>query len=103
MATDVVTREDFTENYQIYWNQEQRWYYLGKQLAEEVIIFRQTDTDGRWTTGECSSMLLGTEGGSKEEKDADNSGCPHAGFRNPVADRDERPRESVEARAFVYY
>jgi len=59
IATDVVTREGFTENYQVYWNEEQRWYYLGKQLAEEVIIFRQTDTDERWATGESSYLRGG--------------------------------------------
>jgi len=80
MATDVVTRTGFTENYQIYHRQEHMWYYLNKQLADEVIVFRQTDTEEKYATG-----------------------VPHAGFRNPIASEDERPRESVEARAFLYY
>ena len=30
-------------------------------------------------------------------------GCPHSSFRNPLAGDDELPRESIEARAIVYY
>jgi hypothetical protein len=80
MATDVVTRTGFTENYQIYHNEEHMWYYLSGQMADEVMVFRQTDTDDTYATG-----------------------VPHAGFKNPNAAADERPRESVEARALVYY
>jgi len=57
MATDVVTREGFTENYQIYHNEVHRWYYLNNQLADEVIVFRQTDTDERYNTGKSISDI----------------------------------------------
>jgi hypothetical protein len=80
MATDVVTRTGFTENYQIYPSSDYKWYYLNNQLADEVILFRQTDTD-----------------------EATAKGVPHAGFRNPKVLPNERPRESIEARVFAYY
>ncbi|KAF1810426.1 putative CmcJ-like methyltransferase [Eremomyces bilateralis CBS 781.70] len=80
VATDVVTRDGFTENYQIYYNPEHRWYYLNKQMPDELIAFRQTDTDERYTTG-----------------------VPHAGFRNPMAVKGETPRESIEMRVFLYF
>jgi hypothetical protein len=51
IATDVVTRTGFTENYQIYHNDEHVWYYLREQLADEVIVFRQTDTVEQYATG----------------------------------------------------
>jgi hypothetical protein len=30
-------------------------------------------------------------------------GVPHCGFHNTLSDPNERPRESIETRAFVYY
>lgn len=54
VATDVVARDGFTENYQVYFNPEHKWYYLNKQLPSEVIIFRQTDTEKRFATGMSS-------------------------------------------------
>lgn len=51
IATDVVDRNGFTENYQVYFNPKHKWYYLNKQLPSEVVIFRQTDTDKRFATG----------------------------------------------------
>lgn len=59
MATDVVMRHGFTENYQVYHNVEHKWYYLGNQGADEVIVFRQTDTEANNATGE--HITLGNE------------------------------------------
>jgi len=78
--TDVVMRTGVTENYSIYANSEHKWYYLNNQLASEVLLFRQTDTDPRFAIG-----------------------VPHASFRNPKSNQEERPRESIETRAFLYY
>ena len=61
-ATDVVTRDGFTENYQIYSHPDHKWYYLNNQLASEAIIFRQTDTDERFATGK---LLMSGEHGQK--------------------------------------
>jgi len=80
IAADVVARDRFTENYQVFFNPNQRWYYLSLQEAREVMIFRQMDTKFPWLKG-----------------------VPHTGFSNPLRDTNETPRESIEARAFIYY
>ena len=54
IASDVVTRTGFTENFQCYYNPDYRWYYLNNQLASEIIIFRQTDTEESFAIGERS-------------------------------------------------
>jgi hypothetical protein len=61
MATDVVMRDGFTENYQIYHNDEHVWYYLNNQLADEVIVFRQTDTEEVYATGKSLDVFVGLE------------------------------------------
>ncbi len=53
--TDVVTRTGFTENFQVYPSDAYKWYYLNNQLASEVVLFRQTDTDKLFATGESES------------------------------------------------
>ncbi|KAF2133131.1 hypothetical protein P153DRAFT_353543 [Dothidotthia symphoricarpi CBS 119687] len=80
IATDVVERTGFTENYQVYYHVDMQFCYLSEQLASEVILFLQTDTEE-----ECKT------------------GVPHAGFRNPKTVPGERPRESIETRVFLYY
>ncbi|KAF1815307.1 putative CmcJ-like methyltransferase [Eremomyces bilateralis CBS 781.70] len=80
-ATDVVERTGFTENYQVYFNPAQHFCYLNRQLASELVVFRQSDTKPGCTT----------------------AGSPHAGFRNPNTMPGEHPRESIETRAFLYY
>jgi hypothetical protein len=52
IATDVVTRIGWTENYQVYTNPHYRWYYLNNQEADELALFRQCDTDESFATGE---------------------------------------------------
>lgn len=63
IATDVVEREGFTENYQVYYHEDMRFCYLSGQLASEIILFRQTDTREGCGTGMlvifCSSDILG--------------------------------------------
>lgn len=44
IASDVVSRSGFTENYLIYFNPRHRWYYLSRQKATELVLFRQADT-----------------------------------------------------------
>jgi hypothetical protein len=31
------------------------------------------------------------------------TGVPHSSFPNPLASKDDNPRESIEVRALVYY
>jgi hypothetical protein len=95
--TDIVTRKSFTEGSQVYHSESFKWYYLNNQLASEVVLFRQTDTDPHFATGmSCLTFVFSASVYILP-------GVPHAGFKNPKSQATERPRESVEARAFVYY
>jgi hypothetical protein len=64
----------------IQYDTEQRWYYFPKMVEDEVILFRIYDSDKHF-----------------------NSGVPHSSFDNRRASPDAKPRESVEARFFVYF
>ena len=44
IASDVVSRTGFTENYLIYHNPKQAWYFLSNQRPGELIVSRQADT-----------------------------------------------------------
>lgn len=79
-VTDMVYAEYFTENQSLRHNQNQKWYYLSDHRPEEIIIFKQSDSD---------STAAG--------------GVPHCSFKNPEAGPNESPRESIEARALVVY
>ncbi|KAF2160589.1 hypothetical protein M409DRAFT_70335 [Zasmidium cellare ATCC 36951] len=79
-ATDMVYPDYFTENLSLRYNQKQRWYYLSDHTIDEIIVFKQSDSE---STG------LG--------------GVPHCSFANPKALATELPRESIEARALVIY
>lgn len=52
IATDVVDRQGFNENYQVYYDPSMQFYYLSGQLASEVMLFRQTDTKEGCDAGE---------------------------------------------------
>lgn len=80
IAADVVSRTGYTENFQVYYNPKHQWYYLSGQKSTELAIFCQGDTN--YVDRKC---------------------VPHCGFRNPLSDPNELPRESIEARAFVFY
>lgn len=79
-ATDMVYSDYFTENLSLRFNEGQRWYYLSDHRPDEIIIFKQSDSD---------ATAIG--------------GVPHCSFRNPRASTVESPRESIEARALVIY
>lgn len=79
-VTDMVYEDYHTENISLRHNAAQRWYFLSDHRADEIIIFKQSDSD---------------PGGVP--------GVPHCSFDNPGTHRGERPRESIEARALVLY
>lgn len=95
ITCDVVAREGYGENYQVFHNPRQRWYYLSKQLASEIIVFKQADSRKESSVGKLivagNQLLLKL------------LGVPHASFLNPLADPTEPPRESIEVRAFLFY
>ncbi|KAH7396720.1 putative CmcJ-like methyltransferase [Phaeosphaeria sp. MPI-PUGE-AT-0046c] len=51
IATDVVERVGFTENYQVYYHPDMRFCYLSEQSANEIMLFRQTDTEEGYEQG----------------------------------------------------
>ena len=77
---DLLYPEYVTENCQVYFSPKQRWHYLSGQEVDELIVFKQSDT------------LAGA-----------SPGVPHCSFFNPHMRPDQLPRESIEARALVYY
>lgn len=79
-VTDMVYPTYYTENLSVAYNDDRRWYYLSDHQPDELIIFKQSDT-------EPESL----------------PGVPHTSFSNPSADPAESPRESIEARALVIY
>jgi hypothetical protein len=93
--TDIVFRDGFTENLSVYYNPAQKWYYLHGQRDDELLLFRQSDTEGVLAIGMFEKLGLCFS--------LTSTGVPHASFKNPQADPSERPRESIEARAFLYY
>lgn len=79
-ATDMVYPDYFTENLSLRYNWKQRWYYLSNHTVDELIVFKQSDSNA-----------------------AAVGGVPHCSFANPQALATELPRESIEARALVIY
>ena len=110
VVSDKVYPDFATENVQVHRDARQRWYYLSGQQPDELLVFRQTDSKRKGMGGggeffffffffrhkffrKSLSFLLSVR----------TPGCPHSSFRNPLAGDDELPRESIEARAIVYY
>lgn len=77
---DVVYSDRFTENERLYHEDGFKWYWFKDLQDDEFIIFRQSDSS--------------VEGGG---------GVMHSSFANPYADKDARPRESIELRAFIFW
>jgi hypothetical protein len=48
VPADFVTREGYSDNSRVYFNPRHEWYYLSQQLASEVILFRQFDTNSQF-------------------------------------------------------
>ncbi|KAH7333512.1 hypothetical protein BKA65DRAFT_45950 [Rhexocercosporidium sp. MPI-PUGE-AT-0058] len=80
ISADVVFDNRFTENQRFYHSPAHRWYYFKDLGGDEVVMFRQTDSDLE-------------QGG----------GVAHTSFHNPHASADAAPRASIELRAFVFF
>jgi hypothetical protein len=44
---DVVSLEQAIENMVVHYNPKQQWYYLSNQEPNELLIFRQADSENR--------------------------------------------------------
>ena len=60
---------------------QHRWYYFSKMKKDEVLLFKQWDSD-RTLSGRL---------------------CFHTAFLDPNAPKDIPPRQSIEARAIAYF
>lgn len=97
IASDVVTRTGFTENSLVYFNPRHKWFYLDSQMPTELIIFRQVDTQADSHIGKLHYNE------DKSPLTFKLKGVPHSGIQIPHHNSQQRPRESIETRAFIYY
>lgn len=54
---DIVFHNRFTENERAYHDSDHRWYYVKNIEDDEVIMFRQSDTDIQGGGGESPSIF----------------------------------------------
>ena len=78
-CTHVHTDDQETYNLYHPYSAQLRWYYLSRQTRDEVLIFKNFD-----------SALVPAKT------------CVHAAFRHSEVPQGVRPRESIEARFFVF-
>ena len=60
---DQVFANHASENMQVRYREQQRWYYLEGQRDDEVLVFRQSDSREEPACGESSSLLSSTISG----------------------------------------
>lgn len=77
---DLLYPDLATENFQVYYRDHYKWYYISGQQESEAVIFLQSD-NGKGAL----------------------PGVPHCSFNNPNVPAGERPRESIETRLLVIY
>ena len=94
---DLLYPEFVTENCQVYFNPDTQWCYLSGQEIDELIVFKQSDTLAGSSPGWYNHPQYATKMTNRD------TGVPHCSFFNPHAPAHEPPRESIEARALVYY
>ena len=94
---DLLYPNLLTENAPVYHNDTYKWYFLGSHRSSEMIIFKQADTLSTACLGKERTMVC------KESLVLIIIGVPQCSIANPLASPDELPRESIEARALVYY
>ncbi|MCJ1395218.1 hypothetical protein MMC18_008101 [Xylographa bjoerkii] len=80
MSTDVLGgKHMLTEDMRVFYNERHEWFYLSNQTPDELLIFRQADTNSTFM------------------------GVPHTSFSDPSASQSDYLRESVEIRAIIYH
>ncbi|KAK3357867.1 methyltransferase CmcJ [Lasiosphaeria hispida] len=77
---DHVRRKFKGANMYFHFGEKQKWYYLGQQQPEEVLLMKMFDSDP-----------------SVKAKS-----CPHASFHHPLSTANSTPRKSIEVRALVF-
>ncbi|KAI9712289.1 MAG: hypothetical protein M1820_001502 [Bogoriella megaspora] len=57
-SADLLYPDLATENYQVYHNQNYRWYYLSDHKVSEIIVFKQADSEPSRCPGQSSPMVV---------------------------------------------
>jgi len=83
VASDFVDSWGYSENVQVHFDEGQRWYYLDKQMPNELLVFKSAD--------------------SEEGRESAFPGAPHGSFDNPERMEGDLPRQSLELRLLVTY
>lgn len=94
----TLSSDYVVENRQLYFNRRQKWLYLSEQQKTEAWLFVQSDTAGDTMSGMSGCMSERARSHLLKEYLV-----PHTSFPNPLASLSDAPRESVEARALVFY
>ncbi|KAK2729451.1 methyltransferase CmcJ [Colletotrichum kahawae] len=77
---DHVRRKFKGSNLYAHHREGHKWYYLGEQRPDEVLLIKMFDSDSNVSAQRC----------------------PHVSFRHPSAPQDAKPRKSIEVRALVF-
>ncbi len=80
VAVERRAKDRIGEVYWVTYDENHRWFYYPDLTYEEGLLIKTYDSD-------------------------DSRACyaPHCAFQNPTARPDAKPRESIEARAFVFF
>ena len=54
-ASDVVLRDQVSENMQVHYDEAHKWYYLQDQASTELLVFRQADSHPNGRVGNTSN------------------------------------------------
>ena len=81
ISTERRAKDRIGEVQHVTYNPDHLWYYFSRQAREEAVLIKCFDsaTDGR------------------------SRFAAHTGFDDPTTPADARPRESIEARTFVFF
>ncbi|KAF4912271.1 Aspirochlorine biosynthesis protein N [Colletotrichum fructicola] len=77
---DHVRRKFKGSNLYAHHREGHKWYYLGEQRPDEVLLIKMFDSDANVSAQRC----------------------PHVSFHHPSAPPDAKPRKSIEVRALVF-
>lgn len=102
MSTDLVYPHTVTEIKLATFSPSQQWYFLEKQMMDEVWLLKIVDSKAEEhpQVAKCASVRETLFG--KSEAYREFLGTPHTSFHLPEASKSVQARESVEFRAYVF-
>lgn len=98
---DIVQIDRVTENLQIHYDEQQKWYYLSDQMPTEMLVFKNADSET--PNGTSCGMAWYLPFPMYVRMVLTSTGAPHASFDlNPGVTKEMR-RESIEVRILVMW